>query len=478
MSNLVLIVNHSEREMALLLQLLATAGVAVEFCHDGKAARTVIAASQTGFKAAFILWDLPAPPFAHELLLQCRHRWPQMPFVALFEELTNEPLSKAIKLGAKDVLQKPLEAERLRHCLQTLWPAQQEASPKLAALRATILGNAPNLIEELQRVVKAIESDRCLLIVSEPGTGKELVANAVHRLSPQPSAQFVAVNLAAIPEALLESQLFGHEKGAFTGAQSRHIGYFEQADNGTLFLDEIGELPQSGQVKLLRVLQEKEFHRLGGTERLPVNARLVCATNRQLTEALKSGRFRRDLFDRINQVQINLPPLRERRGDAELLAQHFLAKNRGNRPLRFARETLGMLEGYHWPGNVRELENAIHSALINCDGDLILPPHLPQSMLTDDTVAADDHHEMLPPELLAELRQVWPADALRLPHEEAVTHYLRAFDRVYLPALLERHRQNVTAAAKAAGWTPKTFRRRWQEANLPSLRGKEEPVIE
>ena len=235
-----------------------------------------------------------------------------------------------------------------------------------------IVGASPALTAVLSRVSKVASSDSTVLLVGETGTGKELVARAIHRRSRRVSRAFVAVNSAAIPRDLIASELFGHEKGAFTGALQRRLGRFEQADGGTIFLDEVGELPAETQAALLRVLQEREFERVGGEHSIRVDVRLVAATNRDLSEAVANGTFRRDLFYRLNVFPLEMPPLRERREDIPVLVEYFVARyarKAGKAIRRVGRRTLNQLQSYPWPGNVRELQNVIERSVIVCDTD-------------------------------------------------------------------------------------------------------------
>ncbi len=224
-----------------------------------------------------------------------------------------------------------------------------------------------------------------MLIRGESGTGKELIAHAIHYSSPRAKKPFVKVSCAALPDSLIESELFGYEKGAFTGAQARKKGRFELAEGGTLFLDEIGDINLSTQVKLLRVLQEREFERLGGTEPVKVNVRLIAATNSDLEKAIAAGTFREDLHYRLNVFTIHVPPLRERKPDILLLVDHFLDKysiEHGHQVKRISTPAIDMLMSYHWPGNVRELENAIERAVLVCDDSVVHPHHLPPTLQT------------------------------------------------------------------------------------------------
>lgn len=248
-----------------------------------------------------------------------------------------------------------------------------------------IIGTSKEMREIYEHVAQVAHTNTTVLIRGESGTGKELVAHAIHYNSPRAVKPYVKVNCAALPESLIEAELFGHEKGAFTGAIARKRGRFELAEGGTLFLDEIGDLSPAMQVKLLRVLQEREFERVGGTETIKVNVRLIAATNVDLEQAVQDGRFRSDLYYRLNVFSIYLPPLRERKTDILLLADHFLEKysrQSGKRIKRISTPAIDMLMSYHWPGNVRELENVIERATLVCDGSVIHGFHMPPSLQT------------------------------------------------------------------------------------------------
>ncbi len=248
-----------------------------------------------------------------------------------------------------------------------------------------IIGTSKEMREVYQQIAQVAPTNTTVLIRGESGTGKELVAHAIHYNSLRATKPFVKVNCAALPESLIESELFGHEKGSFTGAYTRKKGRFEMAEGGTIFLDEIGDLSPALQVKLLRVLQEREFERVGGTETIRVNVRLIAATNVNLEQAVQEGRFRSDLYYRLNVFSIYLPPLRERKTDILLLADHFLEKygrQNGKRIKRISTPAIDMLMSYHWPGNVRELENVIERAALVCEGNVIHGYHLPPTLQT------------------------------------------------------------------------------------------------
>ena len=251
-----------------------------------------------------------------------------------------------------------------------------------------IIGNSHAMQEVFERVAQVARADTTVLIRGESGTGKELIAQAIHYNSPRSNAPFVRVNCGAIPETLIESEFFGYEKGAFTGAVSRKKGRFELADGGTIFLDEIGDLSPMTQVKLLRVLQEQEFERVGGTETIKVNVRVIAATNANLEKLMEQGKFREDLYYRLNVFSIFLPPLRERKTDILLLADHFLvkyARKHGKAIRRISTPAIDMLMRYHWPGNVRELENCIERAVLVCEDRVIHSYHLPPTLQTAES---------------------------------------------------------------------------------------------
>lgn len=272
------------------------------------------------------------------------------------------------------------ERERLREENQHL---KLELKEKYDFSHIIGTSNAMKLVYE--QVTQVARSNATVLLRGESGTGKELIANAIHYNSLRSKKPFVKVNCAALPESLIESELFGHEKGAFTGADRLKRGRFELAEGGTLFLDEIGDLPQQTQIKLLRVLQEREFERVGGTQTLRANIRLIAATNKDLETAIRNGQFREDLYYRLNVFTIFLPPLRERKSDILLLAEHFLEKyerEHNKRVRRISTPAIDMLMSYHYPGNVRELENAIERAVLACDANVIHSHHLPPTLQT------------------------------------------------------------------------------------------------
>ena len=311
---------------------------------------------------------------------------PDVPVIIITAHGTVDSAVEAIKAGAFDYITKPFEQAELSAVISKAAKAHDVARRSVRAddkARAAIIGDSPQLQEVFKIIDKVADTPSTVLINGESGTGKELVASALHGASSRRDKPFIKINCAAIPHTLLESELFGYERGAFTGAVTSKPGRFELADGGTLFLDEIGEIPIEMQVKLLRALQEGEFERVGGIKTTRVDVRLIAATNRDLQAEIEAGRFRKDLYYRLAVVPLVLPPLRERRGDIPMLARHFVEKY--NRKLNkriegIADDALALLQAYDWPGNIRELENLIERVLLFADGPFITATDLPESM--------------------------------------------------------------------------------------------------
>jgi DNA-binding NtrC family response regulator len=333
------------------------------------------------------------------VLKQLREQDPRVPVIMLTATKTVRTAVDAMKMGAADYVTKPFDVEELRlvvaRALET-----QDLTRTVQALRAQVasrygfhnlIGKSRQMQETYAKIEQIAPVNATVLITGETGTGKELVARAVHYNSPRGNGPFVALNCAALPDTLIETELFGHEKGAFTGAEGRRIGHCELAHKGTLFLDEIGELSLATQGKLLRFLQEKEFMRIGGGNTIKVDVRIVAATNRRLDDLLRAGAFREDLYYRINVAALYLPPLRERREDIPLLAGHFLdafRQSRASSPT-LTKDALDVLMAYHWPGNVRELRNVIEQALAWSSGKPIAPEHLPHALRIESRADAN-----------------------------------------------------------------------------------------
>jgi len=365
---------------------------------------------------------------------------------------TIESAVDALKDGAFHYLTKPVNVKELKAVVEKA-AGHRRLLRENFELRAQIdkrfgIEGMIGESQELRRVYDMIRqvgpTKATVLITGESGVGKEVVARALHQISPRAKKAFVAVHCAALPETLLESELFGHERGAFTGAVSRRPGRFEMADAGTLFLDEVGEIPLSMQVKLLRVLEQREIQRVGGNETVKVDVRLLVATNRDLEEEVAEGRFREDLYYRLKVVQMILPPLRTRRGDIPVLASHFLgefAKENGRPIPKLSKEAVEILQSYHWPGNVRELRNIMENTFVFLKGDVIMPEDLPNAI----------HHGKQEP---AEGLHI----PLGLPLEEVETTYLKR--------TLASVDGNRTRAAEILGISRRTLQRRIKELGI------------
>lgn len=338
---------------------------------------------------SLVVLDLKMPEMdGLEVLKKARKLQPKLPVIMLTAHGTIETAIEAMKLGAVDFIAKPFDLNELKlvikqnlkvsHLVNEVDFWRSESTSKYS----NMIGNSPAICEVVQLIERVAASNATVLITGESGTGKEVAAVAIHQNSLRHKGPFVAINCAALPEQLLESELFGHEKGAFTGAAGRKPGRFELADQGTIFLDEIAEIPLAMQVKLLRVLQEKSFERVGGTETVHVDVRVIAATNRNLTQAIEKGLFREDLYYRLNVFQIKLPPLRERKEDVPLLAAHFLSRLKHTYPAQnISPVAMEQLIKYYWPGNVRELQNVIERSAIICQGEEIRPEHLPKELI-------------------------------------------------------------------------------------------------
>jgi two-component system response regulator FlrC len=373
MSESVLVVDDKEGIRTFIADVLQDVGYDVTCAADGEDAAALLA--KQGFH--LMITDLKMPGMdGMALLKRAVEIAPEMVVLVLTAHGTVETAVSAMKMGAFDYLTKPLSGPEELRMVVTRALAHRRLSiiSDQAETEREMVAESPAMRQVLSLIGKVAVTDATVLLLGESGTGKEVAAGECHRLSPRSRAPFVAVNCAAISETLVESEMFGHEKGAFTGATEQRVGRFEQADGGTLFLDEVGELPPALQAKLLRVLQEQRFERVGGTRTITVNVRVIAATNRDLEEEMRNGRFREDLFHRLSVFPIRIPPLRERRSDIAPLAEHLLAdigRRVGKPALALTEAAKETLVAHTWPGNVRELGNALERAAIITDTDLI-----------------------------------------------------------------------------------------------------------
>ncbi|MFO0581464.1 MAG: sigma-54 dependent transcriptional regulator [Anaeromyxobacter sp.] len=417
--------------------------------------------AQEDFDVALL--DIKMPQLSGlELLNAVKHRRPEVEVIMMTGHATVETALAAVRAGAYDYLTKPFDdieivgrsiakaAER-----KNLFDRNRQLESQLrerdgGAPEGLVGSSAP--MREVVRMIEAVAySATTVLVTGESGTGKELVARALHAKSPRKSHPFVALNCGALTETLLESELFGHVKGAFTGAQRDQKGLFDAADGGTIFLDEIGDIPMATQVRLLRVLQEGEIKRVGSADSVKVDVRVIAATHRDLPKLVKAGKFREDLFYRLNVINVPLPPLRDRVEDIPLLAHHFLrryADRLAKKVRTLSPEAIELLCGYRWPGNVRELENAVERAVVLCRTDALTPTDLPPAVsgrtapLVREAPAGGDD-------------TTW----LSLSYAAAKEQALRRFEKSYVDALMRACDNNISAAARKAGMDRSNFKR-------------------
>ena len=395
MSKRVLIVDDEQSIRSSLERLLSFEKFKTFTAADGRAAIELVASERVDI----VLLDIKMPGMdGLEVLGSLREQYPSLPVIIISGHGTINTAVEATKLGAFDFLEKPIDMERLlltiRNGLAQAELARRNVQlERRVGLKTEIIGNHPEMLSIMETVTRVAPTNARVLIMGENGTGKELVARKLHELSKRVGEPFVEVNCAAIPEELIESELFGHEKGSFTGAVSQRIGKFELADGGTLFLDEVGDMSLSAQAKVLRVLQESVFERVGGTETKRVDVRVLAATNKNLIEEAGKGRFREDLFYRLNVVPIRIPPLRERASDIKTLAEYFLrevAGELGRSLKKLSPDALDALMAYSWPGNVRELRNLIERLCILTRGDVIRRDELPALTIVREEDARKD----------------------------------------------------------------------------------------
>ncbi len=411
-----------------------------------------------------------------EILRKARELTPPAVVIVITGYGSVETAIEAMRLGAFDYLEKPFKVDELRLCVQRAM-SYNEAISETAYLRRQlkkkyqfnqIIGNSSKMQDLFKLTHRVADTDSTILILGDSGTGKELVARALHQNSRRQMAPFIPVNCAALPETLLESELFGHRKGAFTGAIHDKKGLFEAADGGTIFLDEVGSMSGLLQSRLLRVLQDREVRRVGDNTPIYVNVRVVAASNESLEKKIKEGTFREDLFYRLNVIPILLPPLRERKDDIPLLAAHFLKEKlnlRTGAAFQISRPAMNALCAYNWPGNVRELENALERAVTLCEGEILQVADLPGSMLTALNLTPDPQTETSAP---------YPLPALGTPNSPGskpplnskitpLKQYLKEQEQAYLSRTLQMCKGDKELAAARLGVSLATLYRKLAE---------------
>jgi two-component system NtrC family response regulator/two-component system response regulator HydG len=381
----VVVIDDEVNAVTALETLLREDGYEVAGAHDARAGLALL----ERLDADVVLTDLRMPGMdGLELLARVKEMRPDTMVIVMTAYGTVKTAVKAMKMGAEDYLGKPIDVEEVELVLQRALD-KKKLLEETRVLRdrvqtkyrfENLVGESPEMLAAFKTIQQVAPSSSSLLLLGESGTGKELFAQALHQISPRRSKPFIKVACAALPETLLESELFGHEKGSFTGAAYTRAGRFEMADGGTLFLDEIGDISPTVQVKLLRFLEEREFERVGGNRTFKVDVRIVAATHRDLQKKLAEGTFREDLYYRLNVIELHIPPLRERPGDIPVLAAHFLkryADHNGKDVRGFSDETLALLLRHPWPGNVRELENAVERAVVLASEPVLGPAYFP-----------------------------------------------------------------------------------------------------
>lgn len=466
----ILIIDDEAGMRDMISRLFTDSGCQTATAPDGAAG--LAAAKQDDYD--LVILDMSLPKMSGlDVLNGIKENKPEIPVIMVTAYGSTQTAIEAMRLGAYDFIIKPFDLDELLMIAERALQ-QRRIIDENRFLRGelrkqygfdNIIGSSPEAQRAYVMAAQVAKSNATVLILGETGTGKEYLARTIHYQSDRADGPFVKVNCAALPENLLESELFGHEKGAFTNAIVRHTGRFEVAHRGTILLDEIGEVAPAIQTKLLRVLQEKQFERVGGSETLSVDVRVIAATNRDLDKAIKDKEFREDLFYRLNVITLNLPPIRERGADVEIFANHFLtvyADETGKRVRSFSDDAFLELRNHHWPGNIRELENAIERAVILCNGDTIRPEHLmlrsysrpPASTAADPVVdpAAD-------PIVQAQV------DKEPIP-EPPVIASLRDVEKIHIERVLDNCKWNQSAAAQVLGIDRKTLRNKIREFHL------------
>ncbi len=452
-SRSILIVDDDKDLRFILGDILSEEGYQVRLAERGEAAIAMLEKQAVNL----LVTDMKMPGLSGlDLFKQVSRRWPHIPVVILTAHGNVDEALEMIRQGAYDYIAKPYNTQDLLMRISRALEREQlvventALRQQLQLSREHIFGDEPAIKEVMARVDAVAATDFPVVLFGESGTGKEVLAREIHRRSPRADRPFVPVNCGAIPRELFESELFGHVKGAFTGATSDRKGLFEEASGGTLFLDEIGEIAVDHQVKMLRAIQEQEVKRVGDNLQRTVDARILAATNRDLTAMVKAGNFREDLYYRICVMPIRVPPLRDRRGDILPLALHFLERESaqtGKQLAGFTRSAMDKLLGYAWPGNIRELENKVKQSLILATGDEIDE----DDVLLEDAAAQIGADRRRDAATALSGRDGSEGEEAVAPIAGTLADARKEFERIYLVQVLKRHRGNATAAAREAG---------------------------
>jgi DNA-binding NtrC family response regulator len=456
----VLVIDDEANLRKVLAALLRRDGYDVTIAEDGEMGLAEF--QKNGADA--VITDLVMPKLGGmEVLRAINSADPEVPVIIITAHGTVDSAVEAIKLGAFDYVTKPFDQSELSNVLAKAVRTHESARRNARGERGrpALVGESPQMQDVLRIIDKVADTPSTVLITGESGTGKELIATALHQGSSRRDKAFIRINCAAIPRELIESELFGYERGAFTGAVTSKPGRFELADGGTLFLDEIGEIPVEMQVKLLRALQESEFERVGGIKTTRVDVRLIAATNRDLNAEIEAGRFRKDLYYRLAVVPISLPPLRERPSDIPTLVRHFIDKynRRLNKRIEgMTDEALALVQAYAWPGNIRELENLIERTLLFADGPLIGAADLPQHLRSPGAATPLPGPPLLPGAL--------PVPAGETGLKDIVRQRAAELEKEIITRALEETGGNVTRAAKLLQISRKSLQTKMKEFSL------------
>jgi two-component system nitrogen regulation response regulator GlnG len=438
-------------------------------CYSFHNPEDVLMQLESGQAPEVIISDIRMPQMdGMTMMQQIKQNYPDLPVIIMTAHSDLDSAVNAFQEGAFEYLAKPFDIDEAVSLTQRALTASREAAKTRRTKTeespaSEIIGSAPAMQEVFRAIGRLSRSSISVLINGQSGTGKELVAHALHKHSPRKDNEFIALNMAAIPHDLIESELFGHEKGSFTGAQGARSGRFEQANGGTLFLDEIGDMPLEIQTRLLRVLADGQFYRVGGMTPIQVDVRIIAATHQNLEKLVAEGKFREDLFHRLNVIRIHLPTLNERREDIPALANHFLdsaAKELGVESKILHKKTAETLQNLPWPGNVRQLENTCRWLTVMASGKEILVNDLPEELMQQPAPVAQDGNSW------QQLLSNWADQQLRDDKQDILTHASSEFEKILLTRALHHTHGHKQDAAKRLGWGRNTLTRKLKEFGM------------
>ncbi|MGA1840253.1 MAG: sigma-54-dependent transcriptional regulator [bacterium] len=481
----ILVVDNDEGLLHFLSRFFTKQGFEVNTCKEGKSALEILADEQFDL----ILMDYKMPEMSGlDILKAIKKSQVKTPIIIMTAYGTTETAIEAMKLGAYDYLLKPFDREELKRIAKDALEVNRlmkevvsfptdlnKASPSTKGY-VKIIGNSKKMQDIYKLIGQIAQQDVTVLITGESGTGKELVARAIYHHSSRRDKPFLTVNCPAIPDTLFESELFGYERGAFTGAERTHIGRFERCHGGTLFFDEIGDMSLSTQAKFLRVLQEGELDRLGGTETIKVNVRVIAATNKNIEKEVTSGRFRKDLYWRLKIISLDLPPLRNRLEDIPALVEYFVAKFGAeyHKPIRYVDDKAVLrLQSYNWPGNVRELENLIRRAVLLCMGDVIREEYITLNQDREGSLTAANRDELIR-NIQDKLEGIVP-DILRLSHQKAHANIIDLVEELLISRAMKECGYNQVRAARMLGISRNTLRHRLKKYKIEPFHHENPP---